>query len=195
MEQSMSTLPKPIVPLTEDQKQVVENHIWMADWLAKNADSPVQIDDLIQACRLALIRAVQRFDPSRGIKFKTFASNSIRGAILDAAKDLPIVHIPWHKKAEDSCRQRKVYGLTGIVDELATEKDLDETLDREQWHDRFAAAVEMLPDNQRSVIDLRRKGILLKEAGKMLGFSSHWAAKLEKRAIRAIQERLPSRCA
>lgn len=43
----------------------------------------IEIDDLISAGTIGLIDAVEKYDPSRGIKFKTYSEFRIRGAILD----------------------------------------------------------------------------------------------------------------
>jgi len=46
----------------------------------------VEVDDLFGYGALGLIQAIDRFDPSRGIKFSTFAIARIRGAILDGLR-------------------------------------------------------------------------------------------------------------
>lgn len=51
--------------------------------IAKRIPSHVEIDDLINAGSLGLIDAVDKFDSSRKIKFKTYAEFRIKGAILD----------------------------------------------------------------------------------------------------------------
>ncbi|AFS52491.1 sigma-70 family RNA polymerase sigma factor [Leptospirillum ferriphilum] len=43
----------------------------------------LDVDDLISAGMGGLLDAARRFDPSRGIKFKTLAEHRIRGAMLD----------------------------------------------------------------------------------------------------------------
>jgi RNA polymerase sigma factor FliA len=43
----------------------------------------VEIADLIQAGVFGLIDAIERFEPSLGIRFETYAAQRIRGAILD----------------------------------------------------------------------------------------------------------------
>ena len=48
----------------------------------------VSREDLIQAGVLGLMEAMRRYDPSRGIKFETFASRRIRGAMLDELRNL-----------------------------------------------------------------------------------------------------------
>jgi RNA polymerase sigma factor for flagellar operon FliA len=43
----------------------------------------VEIDDLIQVGMIGLNDALARFDPSQGVQFETFATQRIRGAMLD----------------------------------------------------------------------------------------------------------------
>jgi len=46
------------------------------------------VDDLCQAGTLGLMDAARRFDPSRGIKFRTFAQMRIIGAAIDYLRTL-----------------------------------------------------------------------------------------------------------
>ncbi len=54
------------------------------------AGLPTSVDtgDLVSAGVFGLIDAIERFDPSRGAKFETFAIPRIRGAILDGLRAL-----------------------------------------------------------------------------------------------------------
>lgn len=45
--------------------------------------SGIDLDDLIQAGTVGLLDALQRFDPDAGASFSTFASQRIRGAMID----------------------------------------------------------------------------------------------------------------
>ncbi len=56
--------------------------------LAVNLPPNVSREDLAQAGVLGLMEALQRFDPLRGFKFETFASQRIRGAMLDELRRL-----------------------------------------------------------------------------------------------------------
>ena len=47
----------------------------------------IDIDDLISSGTLGLMDAVERFDPSRDVKFKTYAAFRIRGAMLDYLRE------------------------------------------------------------------------------------------------------------
>lgn len=45
-----------------------------------------QVDDVINEGLIVLLSAVDKFDPEKGIKFETFASKRLRGAIIDLAR-------------------------------------------------------------------------------------------------------------
>lgn len=51
-------------------------------------DGPIEWGDLLNYGVLGLIDAVERFEPDRGIAFQTFASLRIRGAVLDALRQI-----------------------------------------------------------------------------------------------------------
>jgi RNA polymerase sigma factor for flagellar operon FliA len=50
--------------------------------------SPVDTEDLVSFGIIGLIDAVDRFDPSKGVKFETYASLRIKGAIIDEIRKL-----------------------------------------------------------------------------------------------------------
>jgi RNA polymerase sigma factor for flagellar operon FliA len=50
--------------------------------------SHIEMDDLVSSGILGLLDALDRFDPSRGIRFRTFAEFRIRGAMLDYLREM-----------------------------------------------------------------------------------------------------------
>jgi len=56
--------------------------------LALGLPPQVSREDLLQSGVLGLLDALQRFDPSHGVKFETYASLRIRGAMLDELRRL-----------------------------------------------------------------------------------------------------------
>ncbi|HWQ35097.1 MAG TPA: FliA/WhiG family RNA polymerase sigma factor [Blastocatellia bacterium] len=60
----------------------------VADRLLQKLPPSVDRDDLIGAGVLGLLEAVNRYDPARGVLFKTYAETRIRGAMLDSLRDL-----------------------------------------------------------------------------------------------------------
>ncbi len=59
---------------------------YVAERLCMNLPPSVEVDDLIQDGNFGLMDAIEKFDLERGIKFKTYCSSRIRGAILDALR-------------------------------------------------------------------------------------------------------------
>jgi len=55
----------------------------IAHGLAAKLPSSVQVDDLIQAGLMGLLDAVNHYDHTQGAQFETYASQRIRGAMLD----------------------------------------------------------------------------------------------------------------
>lgn len=51
--------------------------------IAQRVGDAVAYDDLVGAGTLGLVQALESFDPSRGFAFATFATQRIRGAVLD----------------------------------------------------------------------------------------------------------------
>lgn len=47
----------------------------------------VELDDLIQVGMIGLTEAIARYQPSQGVQFETFASQRIRGAMIDELRD------------------------------------------------------------------------------------------------------------
>ena len=68
--------------------RLVEGHLGIAVHLARRfAGRGEQLDDLIQVASVALLGAVERFDPSRGIEFSTFATRTILGELKRHFRD------------------------------------------------------------------------------------------------------------
>ncbi|MBU2512096.1 FliA/WhiG family RNA polymerase sigma factor [bacterium] len=55
--------------------------------LSARLPSNIELDDLIQAGMIGLLESIDRFDPKKGVKFKTFAEIRVRGAMLDELRD------------------------------------------------------------------------------------------------------------
>src|SRR2546430_15219721 len=75
-----------------DRDALIEAHLpqvkFIAERLAAKLPPSVDRDDLIGAGVLGLLDAVDKFDPSRGVQFKTYAEMRVRGAMLDCLRSL-----------------------------------------------------------------------------------------------------------
>ena len=61
----------------------------------------VEVDDLIHSGILGLMDAIKKFEPGRNVKFKTYAEQRIKGAILHGLRDLDWVPRSLRRKKKD----------------------------------------------------------------------------------------------
>ncbi len=73
--------------IQKTRQDIIVQHLPLVKYLVGRfvAQLPPHLDpqDLTSAAVIGLIHAADRFDPGRGVQFKTFAEQHIRGAILD----------------------------------------------------------------------------------------------------------------
>ncbi len=74
---------------------------FVAHRISSRLPSHVEMDDLIHSGILGLMDAVRKFEPDRNVKFKTYAEQRIRGAILDGLRDLDWVPRSLRRKKKD----------------------------------------------------------------------------------------------
>jgi RNA polymerase sigma-B factor len=70
------------------RNRVVDDHRWLAVTIARGyCTGSEPLDDLIQVACLALVKAAERFDPTFGVEFKTFAAVTARGELRRHYRD------------------------------------------------------------------------------------------------------------
>jgi RNA polymerase sigma factor for flagellar operon FliA len=80
-------------PLSETERDaLIEAHLpqvkFIVERIAARLPHTVDREDLISAGVLGLLDATAKYDPSRGVQFKTYAELRVRGAILDSLRSL-----------------------------------------------------------------------------------------------------------
>ena len=75
-------------PTIDKRNEIVEKYLYMVDILIrKYTGKGVDYDDLYQVGAMALVSAVERFDPSKGFEFSSFATPTILGEIKKYFRD------------------------------------------------------------------------------------------------------------
>ncbi|MBQ4650882.1 MAG: SigB/SigF/SigG family RNA polymerase sigma factor [Firmicutes bacterium] len=75
-------------PTIELRNEIVEKNLYMVDILIrKYLGKGVDYDDLYQVGAIALVNAVERFDPTKGSEFRSFATPTILGEIKKYFRD------------------------------------------------------------------------------------------------------------
>ncbi len=74
---------------------------YMAYRLAARLPEHVTVDDLISAGMIGFIDALEKFDPSRNVKFKTYMEIRVRGAMLDELRTMDPLPRSTRQKAQE----------------------------------------------------------------------------------------------
>jgi RNA polymerase sigma-B factor len=96
--------------------EIIEAHLGLAEYLARrftNRGEP--LDDLVQVASLGLVKAVERFDPTRGLEFTTFATPTILGELKRHFRDKG-----WAVRVPRRVQELHLR-VSRVVDDLSTE--------------------------------------------------------------------------
>lgn len=73
-----------------ERERVIREHAHVVKYvigrLTGHLPGSVDREDLVSAGILGLIKAVDRFDPSRGVKFETYATTVVRGEVMESLR-------------------------------------------------------------------------------------------------------------
>lgn len=82
----------PPVPPLDDRSQLIRENMPLVELVVQRmvpqVPSFMTKEDMISAAMVGLVDAANKFDPVKGVKFRTFAEYRVRGAILDEMRKL-----------------------------------------------------------------------------------------------------------
>ena len=140
------------------RNDLVEAHRGLAARIANDyRGRGVELDDLVQIAMLGILKAVERFDPDRGIPFSSFASRTVNGEIKRYFRDRTWAVRPPRSTQERHLDLRRAtaalstrLGRPPTVGELAGELDIAE--------DDVLDAMEAGAAYRATSLDARRPG-------------------------------------
>jgi RNA polymerase sigma factor, FliA/WhiG family len=131
----------PPVPPLDDRSQLIREHMPLVGLVVQRMIPQVPgfmtKEDMTSAAMVGLTEAANKFDATKGVRFKTFAEYRIRGAILDEMRKLD-----WFSR---SMRDKQ--------NQLAqTMLRLERRLDRSPEEEEMAAEMSMSLDDYRNLL-------------------------------------------
>jgi len=127
--------------------------------IAINLPPHIDREDLEHQGILGLLAALDNFDPEKGVKFETYASIRIRGAIIDYLRKQDLLSRPLRKRAGDIERAseefQKKQGKAPTVQDLAkfmntTPEDISDSLWKSSHSFIISLEKEMYEDEEGS---------------------------------------------
>ena len=177
------------------KQQLITHNLRLVVYIAKKFDSTgINVEDLISIGTIGLIKAVNTFVPSKGIKLATYASRCIENEIL------MFLRKNQNRRHELSIDEPLNSDGDGnellLSDVLGTEPD---TVSRDLEHDAERSmvrrAVSHLQERERLIMELRyglggRREHTQKEVADIIGISQSYISRLEKRIMLRLRKEL-----
>jgi RNA polymerase sigma factor for flagellar operon FliA len=170
---------------------------FIAQKIAVRLPSNIELDDLISAGVIGLMDAIEKYDPSRDNKFKTYAEFRIRGAILDELRSQD--WIPRSIRDKAKVIDRKLIQLESELGRIVSEEEMATALgvSLEEYHDLLSQTrpVSLLSiDETPTFSDYDKKSILnILEGCKLANPFNQLNIKAVKGIVATAMEELPER--
>lgn len=156
--------------------EMVANHLWIVDKFAHAHRALGPLDDLLAAGSLGLVVAADRFEPTKGAQFGTYAWNWVKGHVLAEVRKSHVVAVPEHTARAANKRGEPVRGVVVFTepDETASSEELEQerAADRSMRLRALHVAIEALEsDDHRHVINRTLAGRSVEQIAKGMGIS------------------------
>ncbi len=115
----------------QSRNLLLENYLplvrYTAERIYAKLPDKVELDDLISSGTFGLLDAIEAFDPERGVKFETYCTPRVRGAILDELRSMDWVPRLVRARAHQLSNARQT--LEAHLGRMPTEKEIAAELD------------------------------------------------------------------
>jgi len=139
----------------------------------------LDLNELMSAGFEGYAQCLTRFDPSRGVKFKTYANYRIRGAVLDEVRKL----IGSERLKNKRPIQSIDFDFSQIEEKYSTERAMESKLTLTSFINN-----SKLTQTEKLILTKRLQGYNLKEIAEEFGFSQSWASQVLKKIKADVHE-------
>lgn len=183
------------------KKKLIEHNLRLVVHIAKRfANSDIEIDDLISIGTIGLIKAVNKFDPTKQARLATFASTCIENEILmtlrAAKKDMGNVSLSDSLGSDDEGNEMLYSDIIGVDDEHIYEQ-IESVDDIKKMCEMMKTC---LTDIERTVLELRyglrghtckngKDGLTQQMVADMLNISRSYVSRIETRALNKLAKK------
>ncbi len=192
--------PKKIIK-REQKNELIKEYAplikFIAQKIAVRLPPNIHIDDLMSAGSIGLMDAIDKWDPTRDNKFKTYAEFRIRGAILDELRSQDWV--PRSVRDKSKALDRTIAALEADLGRSPTDEEISDKLNipMEEFHGLInqVRPVSLLSiDDQPTFSDSDKKSIAnLLEGAKSNSPFNQLNVKVVKDVVARAIEELPER--
>lgn len=183
------------VPMKDNQltrDELVTKNMGYVVTLARQYSSELlSTNDLISEGSIGLIKAAEKFDPSRGKPFVTFAAPYIRRSIEDAIRrvtgEIPVLSTDENLPVGSNNN----YTLLNVLEDKDAPKT-DQALEQNALSDKLVRAINVLNEREQSVIrafygvDMERQ--TMAEIGESLGLKRERVRQIRDKALRKLHK-------
>ena len=175
------------------RQKLIEHNLRLVAHIAKKyyADENDR-DDLVSIGTVGLIKAVDSFDPTKGIRLSSYASRCIENEILMFFRSAK-------KTAQDVSQNDPIDtdndgNTLTLLDTIATDDHILEDIDlRMKVRQLYDAVKTRLSPREREIILLRygltgQRPLVQREVAKKLNISRSYVSRLEKKALQKLRK-------
>jgi RNA polymerase sigma factor for flagellar operon FliA len=199
------------------KEQIVLEHTplirYIVNRIAVRLPSHIDLDDLHNTGVIGLMDAMEKYDPEKNCKFKTYAEFRIKGAILDQLRSLDWVPRSVRQKSR---RLERAYGeevrgislvnleeirgtnadggrtgtFADIVEDVNSENPFS-SLKLAEMKQVIAQTIATLPEKERLVVSLYYyEDLNMKEIGGILGITESRVCQIHTKAVLRLRAKL-----